>query len=150
MSIFNAMNASSSALTAQRLRMDTVSSNLANAQSTRARVNEDGEMEPYRRKLVEMRPQQESFSSVLSRATDRQNNVQGVEASGITEDPEPFKLEYNPMHPDADEEGYVQIPNVDPLKEMVDLMGATRSYEANVTALNANKNILMKALEIGR
>jgi flagellar basal-body rod protein FlgC len=150
MSIFNAMNASSSALTAQRLRMDTVSSNLANAQSTRARVNEDGEVEPYRRKMVALRSQQEDFSSVLSRATSRQNNAQGVEVSAIREDPEPFKLEYNPAHPDANEQGYVQMPNVDPLKEMVDLMGATRSYEANVTALNASKNILMKALEIGR
>src|SRR5699024_10439078 len=111
MSIFNAMNASSSALTAQRLRMDTVSSNLANAQSTRARVNEDGEVEPYRRKMVALRSQQEDFSSVLSRATSRQNNAQGVEVSAIREDPEPFKLEYNPAHPDANEQGYVQMPN---------------------------------------
>lgn len=150
MSIFNAINASASALTAQRVRMDTVSSNLANAHSTRARINEEGEFEPYRRKVVSLEPKQESFRSVLSREARKQSIPEGVAISEITEDPEPFKVMYNPQHPDADEEGYVQMPNVDPLKEMVDLMGATRSYEANVTALNASKNMLMKALEIGR
>ncbi len=68
----------------------------------------------------------------------------------IVEDQTPFKLVYDPSHPDADENGYVQLPNVDPLKEMVDLMSATRSYEANVTVLNATKGMLMKALEIGK
>lgn len=150
MSVFNAINASASALTAQRVRMDTVSSNLANANSTRARINENGEVEPYRRKVVSLEPQQESFRSVLSKAANKHSNPQGVAVSEISEDPKPFKVIYNPAHPDADEEGYVQMPNVDPLREMVDLMSATRSYEANVTALNASKNMLMKALEIGR
>lgn len=75
---------------------------------------------------------------------------EGVKVTKITEDKTPFKLVYDPTHPDANEDGYVQMPNVDPLKEMVDLMGSTRSYEANVTAMNATKGMLMKALEIGK
>ena len=74
----------------------------------------------------------------------------GVKVSKIVEDPSPFKLVYDPTHPDANDEGYVQLPNVDPLKEMVDLMSATRSYEANITVFNATKGMLMKALEIGK
>lgn len=151
MSIFNAFNASSSALTAQRLRMDVISSNLANAQSTRATVNEEGEFEPYRRKMVTFEPDRTQFSSYLNRAMERsKHEAQGVNVSGIIEDGSPFKLEYRPEHPDANEDGYVELPNVDPLKEMVDLMSATRSYEANVTSIDATKNILQKALEIGK
>lgn len=149
MSIFNAINSSASALTAQRLRMDVVSSNIANAQTTRATINENGDFEPYRRKMVEMEPQGQSFKSFLHKA-ENSNHASGVRVTEITEDEEPFKLVYNPAHPDADEAGYVQLPNVDPLKEMVDLMSATRSYEANITALNASKSMLMKALEIGK
>ncbi len=82
---------------------------------------------------------------------DRGASGYGVTISRIQEDTEtPFKLVYEPTHPDANEEGYVQMPNVDPLREMIDLMSATRSYEANVTVLNANKSMLMKALEIGK
>jgi len=150
MSIFNAINSSASALTAQRLRMDVVSSNLANAESTRATVNGNGEFAPYRRKVVELTPQNHSFKSVLKNATNKNSSAQGVTVSRITEDPEPFKMKYNPQHPDANEDGYVQMPNVDPLEEMVDLMSATRSYEANITALNASKNMMMKALEMGK
>ncbi|SHF51444.1 flagellar basal body rod protein FlgC [Ornithinibacillus halophilus] len=152
MSIFNALNTSGSALTAQRLRMDVVSSNIANAQSTRATINEAGEFEPYRRKMVSMEPKDGSFQSFLQTAsnTTSQGTSKGVVVSEIVDDQTPFKVVYNPTHPDANEEGYVQMPNVDPLKEMVDLMSATRSYEANVTALNASKNMLLKALEIGK
>jgi flagellar basal-body rod protein FlgC len=149
MSIFNAVNASASALTAERLRMDVVSSNIANAQTTRAVINEEGEFEPYRRKMVTVEPKENSFRSHLHRAA-AQSSEPGVRISEITEDPSPFKPVYNPNHPDADEAGYVQLPNVDPLKEMVDLMSATRSYEANITSLNASKGMLMKALEIGK
>ena len=74
----------------------------------------------------------------------------GVKVTQIVEDETPFELVYDPEHPDANEDGYVQMPNVDPLREMVDLMSATRSYEANVTVFNASKNMLMKALEIGK
>ena len=151
MSIFSSFNSSASALTAERFRMDVISSNIANAQTTRATMNEDGEFEPYRRKMVHLQPDGASFKSFLNRAsTNQQRHSAGVKVSGVVEDREPFKPIYNPNHPDADEDGYVQMPNVDPLKEMVDLMGATRSYEANITALNANKTMLMKALEIGK
>lgn len=151
MSIFNGLNTSASALTAQRLRMDIVSSNIANAETTRARVNADGEFEPYRRKTVRFQESGHSFADHLSRVKNR--NIQmtrGVKATAITEDDEPFTLVFNPTHPDANAEGYVQMPNVDPLQEMVDFMSATRSYEANVTAFNATKSMLMKTLEIGR
>lgn len=150
MSIFNAINTSASALTAQRLRMDIVSSNVANSQSTRATINEDGEWVPYRRKLVTFQPEGNSFKSLLNHEMNTGRNAVGVRATVISEDREPFKQVYNPTHPDANEAGFVEMPNVDPLQEMVDLMSATRSYEANVTALNANKNMLMKALEIGK
>lgn len=151
MAIFSAFNTSASALTAQRLRMDVISSNTANAQTTRARIGENGEFEPYRRKMVVTQPDQKSFRSFLQKAKYRNNQVPGgVKVSRIVEDREPFKLVYDPSHPDANDEGYVEYPNVDPLKEMVDLMGATRSYEANVTAMNGTKGMLLKALEIGR
>lgn len=150
MSIFNALNASASALTAQRLRMDVVSSNIANADTTRATVNENGEIEPYKRKMVVLEPKEGSFQSFLQEARNTSPSANGVKVAKIAEDDTPFKLVYDPNHPDANVEGYVQLPNVDPLKEMVDLMSATRSYEANVTALNATKNMLLKALEIGK
>ncbi|MEC5422698.1 flagellar basal body rod protein FlgC [Virgibacillus sp. C22-A2] len=149
MSIFNAINSSASALTAQRLRMDVISSNVANAQTTRATMNENGEYEAYRRKMVVVEPQDKSFQSFLHKAASA-GTGSGVKVSAIREDDEPFKLVFNPSHPDANEAGYVEMPNVDPLKEMVDLMSATRSYEANVTSLNASKGMLMKALEIGK
>lgn len=150
MSIFHGINTSASALTAQRLRMDVVSSNIANSQSTRATVNEDGEWEPYRRKLVSFQSEGNSFKSILNHVNHREQQTGGVKATAISEDQAPFKEVYNPTHPEANAAGFVQMPNVDPLQEMVDLMGATRSYEANVTALNASKNMLLKALEIGR
>lgn len=149
MSIFNAINTSASALTAGRLRMDVVSSNIANAQTTRATINENGEFEPYRRKMVVLKEKNANFNTFLQKASNTSTN-RGVTVSRIVEDDEPFKMVFNPTHPDANNEGYVAMPNVDPLQEMVDLMSATRSYEANVTSLNASKNMLMKALEIGK
>ncbi len=150
MSIFSGVNASASALTAQRLRMDVVSSNLANMDTTRAK-QVDGNWEPYRRKLVTLQPSGESFSSILNSSMNSSGKLgNGVNATKITEDETPFNLQYDPTNPDANENGYVQTPNVDPLKEMVDLISSSRSYEANVTALNANKSMLMKALEIGK
>lgn len=153
MTIFHSMNTTASALTAQRLRMDVISSNIANVDTTRAKkVN--GEWEPYRRKSVTLTSQEGKFSSFLNVAmgTSTKNDVgNGVKVSRIKEDTEtPFKLVYDPTHPDANEEGYVQASNVDLLKEMVDLISATRSYEANVTVFNANKSMLTKALEIGK
>lgn len=153
MSIFHSLNTSSSALTAQRLRMDVISSNMANVDSTRAeQVN--GEWEPYRRKTVTLQPKEGQFASFLQAAKGVHSHGgagNGVAVTRVKEDREtPFKLVFDPSHPDANEEGYVQMPNVDPLREMIDLMSATRSYEANVTVLNANKSMLMKALEIGK
>ncbi|MUV39969.1 Flagellar basal-body rod protein FlgC [Lentibacillus sp. JNUCC-1] len=150
MSMFNALNSSASALTAQRLRMDVVSSNIANSDTTRATVNENGEVVPYRRKMVTVAPKGGGFQSFLNQAQNNTASSGGVKVTGIVEDESPFKMVYNPQHPDADDNGYVQMPNVDPLKEMVDMMSATRSYEANITSLNASKNMLMKALEIGK
>lgn len=150
MSIFHSINTSASALTAQRLRMDVVSSNIANSESTRARINENGEWEPYRRKMVTFQSDGKSFSSHLKAAQRGRHETSGVKATLISEDQTPFRVVYQPNHPDADEDGYVRLPNVDPLKEMVDLMSATRSYEANITALNASKGMLLKALEIGK
>lgn len=152
MTIFHGLNTSASALTAQRMRMDVVSANIANAETTRASFI-DGQWQPYQRKMVVMEPNDNrSFSTYLQKAMGGSTTTtgNGVKVSGIVQDETPFKQVYNPEHPDANEEGYVQLPNVDPLREMVDLMSATRSYEANVTTLNASKNMLLKALEIGK
>lgn len=151
MSMFHSINTTASALTAQRLRMDIVSANMANAETTRATF-ENGEWQPYRRKAVVLQTQEnERFSNLLHTAMGKSTDVgNGVHVKRIVEDETPFKLVYNPEHPDANEEGYVQMPNVDPLREMVDLLSVTRSYEANVTVLNASKGMLMKALEIGK
>ncbi len=152
MTIFHSMNNTASALSAQRLRMDVISSNMANVDSTRANyVN--GEWQPYRRKSVVFQPKEGQFSNFLNVAMNRSNKEtvgNGVKVTRIVEDDTPFKLVYNPEHPDANAEGYVELPNVDPLREMVDLISATRSYEANVTVFNASKGMMMKALEIGK
>ncbi|UAL49161.1 flagellar basal body rod protein FlgC [Sutcliffiella horikoshii] len=148
MSMFKSMNISSSALTAQRLRMDVISSNMANVDSTRGEYR-NGQWEPYRRKLVETAPKENSFQSYLQKASGN-GFGSGVKVTRIKEDDAPFRLMFDPEHPDANEDGYVQLPNVDPLKEMVDLMSASRSYEANVTVFNASKGIMMKTLELGK
>jgi flagellar basal-body rod protein FlgC len=145
----NGFDASASALTAQRLRMDVISSNIANAETTRAKfVN--GRYEPYKRKMVVLEPNQSSFSDILNGQMNASGSSLGVKATSIIEDTTPSKLVYNPGHPDADQNGYVKMPNVDITKEMVDMISASRSYEANVTALNATKGMFIKALEIGR
>ena len=149
MKLSTGFDISASALTAQRMRMDVVSSNIANAETTRGNyVN--GRFEPYKRKLVVLEPLQQSFSSVLSKQLGSEEQVRGVRVAQIKEDQSPAKLVYNPTHPDADESGYVHMPNVDMAKEMVDLISASRAYEANVTALNATKSMFVKALEIGK
>ncbi|WP_243289880.1 flagellar basal body rod protein FlgC [Bacillus sp. FJAT-47783] len=150
MGIFQSLNITSSGLTTQRLRMDVISSNIANMDTTRAEDNGES-WEPYKRKMVVTAPENQKFSSYLKSAMKPTTNIgSGVKVTKITEDTSPFKLVYNPMHPDADDNGYVKYPNVDPLKEMVDLMSSTRAYEANVTAFNASKGMLMKALELGK
>lgn len=149
MNISNSFDISSSALTAQRLRMDVISSNIANAETTRAKI-ENGEAVPYKRKMVVLETSKPSFKNMLQTQMKGKDIQQGVIATSIKEDTAPLKSVYNPTHPDANAEGYVYMPNVDITKEMVDLISASRSYEANVTALNASKAMVSKALEIGR
>lgn len=146
MGMFDAINASASGLTAERLRMDVISNNLANVNSTR--TSEGG---PYKRKLVVFEPRTEegiSFAQMLSKEMKPVGS--GVRAVRIAEDDAPGNTVYNPGHPDADAEGYVRLPNVNVVTEMVDMITATRAYEANVTAVNAAKSMAMKALEIGK
>lgn len=151
MSLFQGMNTSASALTANRLRLDTIASNIANANTTRATYI-NGAWQPYKRKMVELSPiSNQSFTNVLQAAIGNvsgNNAEQGVRVTAIREDNTPFQRVYDPTHPDADAEGYVLMPNVDMMKEMVDMISASRAYEANVTALNASKNMMMKAFEI--
>jgi len=146
--VFDSLNISASALTAQRLRMDVTSSNIANAQTTRGTFV-DGKWEPYRRKMVVMEPR-EKFNQILQGELQKQSTLQGVRVTGIVEDQTPFKTVYDPSNPDADADGNVKMPNVDLSKEMVDLLAASRSYEANVTAFNTGKSMMLKALELGQ
>ncbi len=147
MGYFGALDIGASALTAQRLRMDTISQNIANANTTRT---EDGT--PYRRRLIifQERSQGRSFSDYLTASSKERYIGKGVKVSAIVEDSSPFKRVYDPGHPDADEEGYVEMPNVDTVTEMVNMISAARAYEANVTSINTTKSMAMKALEIGR
>ncbi|MGF7185182.1 flagellar basal-body rod protein FlgC [Desulfitispora alkaliphila] len=150
MRLFNSIDVSASGLTAERIRMDAISSNLANANTTRT---ENGG--PYRRKQVVLSEKgQDSFQANLNKAMNKNVLNNGVKVEKITEDQKPFRLVYDPSHPDAIQEGemagYVQKPNVNVVSEMVDMISATRAYEANVTAVNSAKNMAMKALEIGR
>lgn len=150
MSMFSGMGITASALTAGRLRMDVISSNMANVDTTRGKLV-NGEWQPYKRKMVVLEPKSDSFNSHFHSALGNQNgSAAGVKVSKIVEDQTPFKLVYDPDNPDANRDGYVQLPNVDPLKEMVSLMSATRTYEANVTVFNSSKSMMMKALEIGK
>lgn len=147
MSIFSAIDISASGLTAQRLRMDTISQNIANVNTTRTTGGG-----PYRRKLVvfEAREAQDGFNGMFSRALEKQQTGQGVRAVGIVEDNTPPKMMYDPNHPDANDQGYVMLPNVNIVTEMVDMISATRAYEANTAAVRSSKDIALKALEIGR
>jgi flagellar basal-body rod protein FlgC len=148
MSLFDAINTAASGLSAERLRMDVTAENLANAQTTRGA---DGR--PYQRKVVAL---QEAgggtgFGTTLSGAMNRgSGSGGGVRVAGITTDSTPNRLVYDPGHPDADADGYVQMPNVDSVSEMVDLISAQRAYEANVTAMQAAKQMFARTLEILR
>lgn len=134
MSIFSGMRISASGLSAERLRLDIISSNVANIRTTRT---EDGGA--YRRK-----------TAIFSENYDKQLGILGVKTVAIEGDKSPLRKEYDPRHPDADNQGYVEYPNVDILVEMSDLISASRAYESNVDTLNAQKNMISKALEIGR
>ncbi|MFO7600274.1 MAG: flagellar basal body rod protein FlgC [Candidatus Desulfacyla sp.] len=145
MNYLNAFRISASGMTAQRLRMDIATSNLANINTTRTR--EGG---PYRRKDVvfESQPVPGSFKNALQ--SSMPGKLAGVKVSEIIEDPRPPISKHDPQHPDADEKGYIQVPRINLMEEMVNMMSATRSYEANVTAIKATKDMALKALEIGR
>ncbi len=148
MSFFSAMNTSASALTAQTLRMDVISENIANVNTTRT---EDGG--PYKRKtaLFESNGSNSTFSQYFDdeMSLGEQPNG-GVRVTGIAVDNSQGSLVYNPQHPDADEDGYVEMPNVNIVEEMVNMISASRSYEANITAMNVTKGMVNKTLEIGR
>ncbi len=145
MDFFSSMRVSASGLEAQMRRMNTISSNIANAETTR--TEEGG---PYKRKdaIFEANADKETFGEILTNKMDE--NVQGVLVSDIQQDETPPRLVYNPNHPDANAEGYVAMPNVNTVEEMANMISAQRSYEANITALNAAKEMAAKALEIGR
>lgn len=148
MSIFNSINISASGLTAERMRMDTISKNVANASTTRTTNGT-----PYRRQVAIFKSKESNtpFSEYLRRSSQGSGKgLGGVEVVSIQDDPTPYKRIYDPGHPDADGEGYVMMPNVDIVSEMANMITATRAYEANVTALNSSKSMALKALEIGR
>lgn len=134
MSVFSGMRISASGLSSERMRMDTISSNVANAKTTRS---EDGGA--YRRKVA-----------TFAENYDEKLGMLGVKTISIEEDKSPLRKLYEPEHPDADEQGYVEYPNVDMLIEMSDLIVASRAYESNIDTLNAQKSMISKALEIGR
>ena len=136
MGLFDGLEISASGLTAERLRMDVTAENLANAQTTRGA---DGQ--PYRRKEVVLQERGGGFGAALDKAM-------GVEVGGVVEDQSPLKRVYDPGHPDADAQGYVSMPNVDTVSEMVDLIAASRAYEANVTAMQTAKSMFTKTLDI--
>lgn len=144
MAIFSSFDISASGMTAQRLRSDTISQNLANVNTSRT---SDGG--PYVRKTVVFTERQgTSFDKILSTTSGLVGN--GVKVTSIVEDTEtPMNMVYDPSHPDADENGYVTYPNVNTVTEMTNLIDASRAYEANVTAFDAAKSMALKGLEIG-
>jgi flagellar basal-body rod protein FlgC len=148
MGMFDAFDVSASALTAERLRMDVTAENLANAQTTRTASGG-----AYKRKevVLESIGGEDSFGNKLSAAMAGDGGpAGGVKASAIVEDSTPGKRVYDPSHPDADAKGYVTMPNVDTVTEMVDLIGSSRAYEANVTALQDSKQMFSRTLDILR
>ncbi|WP_071433309.1 flagellar basal body rod protein FlgC [Angelakisella massiliensis] len=149
MAFLNSMSIVGSGLTAQQARLDVISENITNVNTTR--TEEGG---AYRRKMVVLETQgaQTPFETILNRARGNADNGTrgGVRVAEIVEDDSDLKLEYDPTHPDANEDGYVELPNVDLIKEMADAMAVNQAYAANVTAFNVLKQVVAKGLEIGR
>ncbi len=145
MDLFTAMNTSSSALAAERTRMNLISSNLANVNTTR--TPEGG---PYKRKdaVFMATPVADGFGKTLDGVAGK--HLRAVAVSEIVEDKNPPRMQYDPAHPDADPQGYVAMPNVNVVEEMADMITATRVYEANVMTAQAAKNMALKTLEISR
>ena len=141
MSLASAIKAAGSALDAERARLEVAVSNIANSESTRGA---DGQ--PYRRRDVVLAPTTvETFDAALGKA-----GATGVQVSNIIEDQSPFRKRYEPSHPDADADGYVSVPNVDVPEEMVDMVGAARAYQANITAINVIRDTVQRSLELGK
>ena len=153
MAFLSSMNIVGSGLTAQQTRLDVISENVTNSNTTRL---ENGEG-PYRRKMVVFQAEngRNAFQMAMARASQGlapnrgYESVGGVKVAQIAEDPTDFKLVYDPTHPDANEDGYVELPNVDMVKEITDAMAATQAFSANVTAFNALKAVVAKGLEMG-
>ncbi|MCM2280744.1 MAG: flagellar basal body rod protein FlgC [Bdellovibrionaceae bacterium] len=145
MDFMTGMRISGSGMTAQRMRMNTISSNIANINTTQ--TPEGG---PYRRKDVvfESIPEAKTFGEVL--LSQPQRDMQRVQVSDVVVDRKAPLLKFEPNHPDANEEGYVAYPNINLMEEMANMIQATRAYEANVSAMNATKDMALTALEIGR
>lgn len=141
MDFLTSLNTSASGLYAQRKRMDIIASNLANIETTR--TEEGG---PYRRKMVVMKskPVASDFKNIFN------SKIEGVQIEDIIEDKSPFKKVYNPSHPDADENGYLLKPNVDLIVETTNMLMAKRAFEANIAAIKATRQMVLKALELGR
>ena len=152
MGFFNTMNIAATGLTAQRARIDVIAENLANINTTRT-----AEGGPFRRRTVifeEMRdhdPFQAIFNSIFGITSDLPaNQGRGVRVSRVVEDDRPGMLAFNPSHPDANEDGYVLMPNINIVEEMVNMISATRSYEANITAMSNARHLTQRTLEIGQ
>jgi flagellar basal-body rod protein FlgC len=145
MDILTGMRVSASGMAAQRTRMNTISSNIANLETTR--TPEGG---PYRRKdvVMESMPEAKSFGEILTSAP--QKDIQRVQVTDVTVDQKAPRMKYEPDHVDADENGYVAYPNINLMEEMANMIQASRSYEANVAAMNATKDMAMTSLEIGK
>ena len=151
MAFLSSMNIVASGLTAQQTRLDVISENITNASTTRTEAGG-----AYRRKIVVMQAQggRDDFRTAMARAQRNANagytTTGGVAITEIREDDSDFKLVYDPTHPDADENGYVEMPNVDMVQEMADAMAASQAFSANVTVFNTLKSVIAKGLEIGR
>lgn len=146
MSFLDSMQISSSGLAAQRLRMKIISSNIANINTTRTPGGG-----PYRRKdvIFAAMPSHKNFLQELI-SQEQDDGTRHVKVVGIVEDGRAPKMKYDPSHPDANEKGYVELPNIDLVEEVINMMIAKRSFEANIAAINATKNMVAKSLEIGK
>lgn len=146
MSLFETMSISSSALRSQRARMDVIANNVANVETTNI-----GAGTPFRRKLVRFEPRVVSdFEALFKSVRGEPIDTRGVEVASIVSDKTPGKIVFDPAHPDADESGFVTMPNVDIIREITDMMSASRSYEANVSVFNSIKAMIGISLEMGR
>ena len=151
MSFLSTLNIAGSGMTAQQTRLDVIAENITNASTTRTQAGG-----AYRRKVVVMQSQggRDDFRAAMARAQRVSNagytTTGGVKITGIVEDQSDFKLVFDPTHPDANEEGYVELPNVDMVQEMTDAMAASQAFNANVTVFNTLKSVIAKGLEIGK